>query len=415
MPEVEPEIVVSRSTTTRAKSRAGTIRVGLLWHSPNSGNLGVGALTVANLALARRAADKAGLKAKFRILGFVDPGVAPYVTDDDLEVLALRAKSMVPGAAYWRGLADLDCVLDIGGGDSFADIYGAKRFGFLWLSKAMAVARDIPLLLSPQTIGPFTRQPYRMLAAWAMTRADAVLARDPLSYAVARQMSPDARVVQAVDVAFALPFTRRMKVKADVTEVGLNVSGLLFNGGYSGANEFGMQVDYAAYTRALINALLQRPNTSVQLICHVNSDVLPQDDDRLVAELLAAEFPGLLLAPIFASPSEAKSYISGLDFLVAGRMHACIAAYSSGVPVVPVAYSRKFSGLFEGVLDYDHSVPVTGMDTEGAVNFTLDRYDRREELKADIARGSVRVADLLERYLEELGRLFSAVAAAGKL
>ena len=34
-----------------------TLSVGLLWHSINSANLGVGALTVSNLALAREAAD----------------------------------------------------------------------------------------------------------------------------------------------------------------------------------------------------------------------------------------------------------------------------------------------------------------------------------------------------------------------
>jgi colanic acid/amylovoran biosynthesis protein len=348
--------------------------------------------------------------ARFHILGFLDPGVAPYVTDPDVELVPLNARAMTPGGRYWRSLAGLDCVLDIGGGDSFADIYGAKRFGFLWLSKAMAITRRVPLLLSPQTIGPFTRQPQSALAAWAMRHAELVVARDPMSFDAARRMAPSAKVTQAVDVAFALPYERRTKADLAIKEIGVNVSGLLFNGGYSGANEFGMQVDYAAYTRALIAALLTRPKTSVQLICHVNSDALPQDDDRRVADRLAAEFPGVVRVIEFASPSAAKSYISGLDFLIAARMHACIAAFSSGVPVIPVAYSRKFTGLFEGVLGYDHLVPVTGMDADAALAFTLDRLDRREELSADIARGAANVADLLDLYRQELTRLFARVA-----
>ena len=397
------------TTVDRAAGR--TINVGLLWHSANSGNLGVGALTVSNLALARLAASDAGVTARFRILGFVDPGTPPYVLDDDVELVPLNTRAMLPGGRYWRTLSDLDCVLDIGGGDSFTDIYGAKRFGFLWLSKAMALARGVPLLLSPQTIGPFTRQPQTMLAAAAMQRAELVVARDPMSFDFARKMAPRAKLIQAVDVAFALPFERRVKVNPAVTEVGVNVSGLLFNGGYSGANEFGMQVDYAAYTRRLIAALLERPRTSVQLICHVNTNALPQDDDGRVAERLAAEFPGLVRVPDFASPSAAKAYISGLDFLVAGRMHACIAAFSSGVPVVPVAYSRKFAGLFEGVLRYGHLVPVSGLTTDDAVAFTLDRFDRRQALAIDIARGNADVAPLLDRYRRELANLFARVAA----
>jgi polysaccharide pyruvyl transferase WcaK-like protein len=195
-----------------------------------------------------------------------------------------------------------------------------------------------------------------------------------------------------------------------VVEVGLNVSGLLFNGGYSGANEFGMQVDYADYTRRLIAALQARADVQVCLITHVNSDDVPQDDDRRVAERLVEEFPGVLQAPTFTSPSAAKSYISGLDFLVAGRMHACIAAYSTGVPVLPVAYSRKFAGLFEGVLRYPHIVPVTGVSTDEALRLTLDQLDNRAALAAEIQRGLVAVEGILEGYRSELVRLFKTAA-----
>jgi polysaccharide pyruvyl transferase WcaK-like protein len=398
-------------TGSKVDARAGEIKIGLLWHSPNSGNLGVGALTVSNIALAREAAAAVGLQPRFRILGFVDAGVANYVSGPDIEIAPLNVRAMAPGGAYWKTLGDLDAVLDIGAGDSFADIYGAKRFGFLWLSKEMALGRGVPLVLSPQTIGPFTREPQRMLAAHAMRGAEVVVARDPMSFDAARQMSPGARVVQSVDVAFALPFERRRRRGGKTIEVGVNVSGLLFNGGYTGANEFGMQVDYADYSRRLIGELQRRAGVAVHLICHVNTDEMPQDDDGRVADRLAAEFPGVVRAPTFGSPSEAKSYISGLDFLVAGRMHACIAAFSSGVPVAPVAYSRKFAGLFQGVLNYEHVVPVTGMDTGQALAFTLDRFDRRSELKAEVARGNAKVADLLAVYRSELESLFSRVAA----
>lgn len=385
-----------------------TISIGLLWHAVNSGNLGVGALTVSNIALARQAAAAAGLTPKFRILGFVDRGQPHYVSGPDIEVTALNTRAMAPGGAYWRSLSRLDCVLDIGAGDSFTDIYGPKRFAFLWLTKALALARGVPLLMSPQTIGPFSKPIQTRLAAAVMRRADLVIARDPLSFDVARKMAPSARVEQAVDVAFAMPFQRRDRQDRKITEVGLNVSGLLFNGGYSGANEFGMQVDYADYTRRLIRALQAKPGISVHLICHVNSDDLPQDDDRRVADRLAGEFPGVVRAPDFASPVAAKSYISGLDFLIAGRMHACIAAYSSGVPVLPVAYSRKFVGLFDGVLGYPHMIPVTGLSTEEALALTLDKFDNRAALATDIQHGLRKVEGLLDSYRAELIRLFTS-------
>jgi polysaccharide pyruvyl transferase WcaK-like protein len=397
--------------TKRDSGSRRRIDVGLLWHSVDSGNLGVGALTVGNIAIVRAAAASVGMEPHFRIIGF--PGDMPaYVTGPEIEVVELNGKAMLPGGAYTkRGLAGLDCVLDIGAGDSFTDIYGAKRFAYLWLSKMVAVSRGLPLVLSPQTIGPFNQPLLAKLAAQSLRRADLVVARDPLSFEVARKMAPGSSILQAVDVAFALPYEKRKKANAKAVEVGVNVSGLLFNRGYTGSNEFGMQIDYAAYTRELISALLARPGVEVHLVSHVHTDTVPMDDDRRIVDALKAEFPTVVRAPDFISPSDAKSYISGLDFLVAGRMHACIAAFSSGVPVVPVAYSRKFSGLFDGVLGYRHMAPVTGMDTDTAVAFTLQQFEQRAALKTDIKLGMAKVDALLDGYRDALAGLFSRLGS----
>lgn len=377
------------------------IRIGLLWHSIRSGNLGVGALTVANLGLAREAAALAGRVPHFTVIGMRDGGPA-YVAADDVEEYPLDGRRLFSPRAYWRRLASLDYVLDIGGGDSFTDIYGEKRFAFLWLSKLLAACRGVPLLLSPQTIGPFRRSRSRWLAAHVLRRAKAVVVRDPLSLDAARALVPGGRLVQSVDVAFALPYVQAPRRTNGRIAMGVNVSGLLFNQGA----RHGLEVDYPALMRALLAQLSARDDVAVSLVCHVCAPDLPHDDDGAVADMLAAEFPEVERVPDFASPSDAKSFISGLDFLVAGRMHACIAAYSSGVPVMPVAYSRKFSGLFEGLLNYRHMVPVKGLSTAAALAMILDSIERRGALAQEIGIGNARVAEHLGRYRAELVRLF---------
>jgi colanic acid/amylovoran biosynthesis protein len=385
-----------------------TLTIGLLWHSINSGNLGVGALTIGNIALIRRAAEAAGLPVRFVILGFVDPGRPAYVEGADIEFVRLNTKAMVPGGAFHRAVRQCDCVIDIGGGDSFTDIYGAKRFAFLIWSKALVLALGKPLVLAPQTIGPFTKPVQKRLAAWVMARARAVFCRDPLSFDFAKAMAPTARLSQTVDVAFALPFDRPAKSAAR-PRIGINVSGLLYNRGYDRASSFGMEIDYPAYIDQLLSALSQRSDLEVILVSHVLSDAVPVDDDRAVAATLAARHPWLTRAPDFADPVEAKSYIAGLDFLTGARMHACIAAYSAGVPVLPVAYSRKFIGLFCGVLDYPHVVPATGMTTEQAVVMTLAVIDDRSKLAQSLAAGSAKAERLLTGYCDELVTIFRAV------
>lgn len=373
------------------------ITIGLLWHSVNSGNLGVGALTVGNIALLRRACTAVGRVPQFVVLGFSDHGQPPYVIGDDIEVIEIDSRSMLPGGKFDRAVRRCDMVVDIGAGDSWTDIYGSKRFAYLWWSKWRASLLKTPLIMAPQTIGPFSRPIHTRLAAAAMNRAALVVARDPASYRAGVEMAPGAKLHEAVDVAFAMPCDPWPK--GDQTPViGINVSGLLFNRGYDGKSSFGMEIDYADYTRQLLAQLTARSDVRTALVTHVNSPAMPVDDDGRVADQLLQEFPAIAAVHRFTGPIEAKSCIASLDFLVAGRMHACIAAFSTGVAVLPVAYSRKFSGLFEGVLGYSHGVPVRGVSTEAAVVMTLDAVERRAELAAETQAGRAVAARRLDEY-----------------
>ena len=133
------------------------------------------------------------------------------------------------------------------------------------------------------------------------------------------------------------------------------------------------------------------------------------EDDHAASLALREEFPSVTVAPAFTSPSEAKSYIAGLDFFMGARMHACIAAFSSGVPVVPMAYSRKFAGLF-GSLGYDETVDCTSLSAEEILARIFDAYGRRADLartqKAALATGLEKLA----RYEAALGDLMEQLA-----
>ncbi|MDP3491519.1 MAG: polysaccharide pyruvyl transferase family protein [Hyphomonadaceae bacterium] len=380
------------------------VKIGLLWHSARSGNLGVGALTLANIAIVRAVAEELELEPSFVIFGPRE-STPPYLDEAVVPTYAISTKSMLSPWGCWKAIGGQDCVLDIAAGDSFADIYGIRRFAFQWVTKMIAIARGVPLVLSPQTIGPFERQPYVRLAQTVLNRASVVVARDPMSLEAVRKLAPKAHAALAVDVAFALPYEDNSSLRGQQRmRVGINVSALLLNEAECGSNRFGLSVDYGVLTRRLIADLLARGDVDVHLFTHCNHPNGGWDDDDAATDKIAAEFPAALRVPSFAGPSEAKSYISGLDFVVAGRMHACIAALSSGTPVVPIAYSRKFSGLF-GMLDYKWMVPVAGTDTEAAVSFIHDCLERRDALAADSRRGLMRVEALLEVYRDELRRV----------
>lgn len=388
------------------KSVPKLLTVGLIWHSVSSDNLGVGALTESQIELCRRAAHAIDCQIRFVIFG--TEGRLSYAPEGtEISIAArLSLRNLVLGRSdYPARISECDVVLDIGEGDSFTDIYGLQRFVFLIASKLIVLASGRRLVLSPQTIGPFEHWYSRWIACSVMKRCEKVFVRDGLSAEYVRALGLLDNVEEVIDVAFALPYSRGVAPEIGRINIGLNVSGLLFSGGYKGSNQFGLTIDYPALVRKLLAAWLLDNRYRVWLIAHVVPDQLPRDDDRVAIDLLVKEFPEVRRAPDFTSPGQAKDFISTLDFMTGARMHACIAAFSSGVPVVPVAYSRKFNGLFSS-LGYEHVVDGRSSTTEDAFGKIMAVFFRRAQVQGDIDRGNQLAQQRLNRYVQTLQDVF---------
>lgn len=278
------------------------------------------------------------------------------------------------------GVKACDFVFDFTAGDSFTDIYGRQRFFVRTALKQKIMDMGIPLVLGSQTIGPFRDKDVREMAVKVIKGCKEVYARDQLSVAYTRNISGRTPIL-TTDVAFALPYTKD-NCKHDIPYIGFNPSGLLWNGGYTGDNQFGLTVDYKKYCREVIQNLLK--NYKVFLIPHVLT-YQPQsvDNDLIAIRELKKQFPSLVVAEEFTTPMEAKSCIASMDGFIGARMHATIAAFSANVACVPFSYSRKFEGLFDS-LGYDRVIHGCSDTTGEAVEKTLDWMDNHMELKKEV-------------------------------
>ena len=225
------------------------------------------------------------------------------------------------------------------------------------------------LILAPQTIGPFQNFFTKSIARLVMRRCAIVFTRDSLSTDFVQTLDRKIKFVEATDVAFALPCEKPPEMPdglARNVRVGLNVSGLLYHGGYTRKNQFTLKVNYRQLIDRILEHFSRVPNVSVHLISHVivSKRFEVVEDDFRTAEKIAERFPDTILEPAIMSPSETKGLISEMDFFVGSRMHACIAAFSTGVPTLPLAYTRKFRGLFES-FNYNHVADCQNRDRGG--------------------------------------------------
>jgi colanic acid/amylovoran biosynthesis protein len=304
-----------------------------------------------------------------------------------------------------RQMRQCDVILDFTGGDSFSDIYGIKRLVRKLGDKQMALASRVPFVLAPQTIGPFERRVTLPWVKHVLNRAALVYTRDQLSRDFLAGLTRR-EVLVATDVAVTLPWAPNLfdLPETDRPRVGFNVSGLLWNGGYTGRNQFNLLTEYRDYCRGVIDGL-RAECAEVHLVPHVLSRGDAEDeDDVAVSRVLADQHPECILAPTFRSPMEAKSYISQLDVLIGSRMHATIAAFTSGVPTVPVAYSRKFAGFFEN-LGYPVLVDLSELETQTAVEATLGHVRGRAALVPAVTEGDRRAQDRIRSFTTRLAAL----------
>lgn len=301
-----------------------------------------------------------------------------------------------------------DIVLDIGQGDSFADIYGKYRYQKIDLVHRLARLLNKKYVLLPQTIGPFANPDIRRKAVKSIGKAVFVMTRDKQSYDYVREIAPNQNHLREyIDVAFFLPYKKKTFEGSGV-HVGLNISALLWNGGYTRDNQFGLKCVYQKVIRKVIDTFLAMPDVTIHLIPHVVLSERNIENDYEVSYDLYEEYDSdrLVLAPLFLSPVDAKSYISGLDFFMGARMHATIAAFSSGVPVVPMAYSRKFNGLFIDTLHYDNLVDMKTMVDKEILEAVKTSFDNRQKLSSmiqDRMNGVVKKRE--EQLLDDLSRL----------
>jgi polysaccharide pyruvyl transferase WcaK-like protein len=402
-----------------ALASARPLHVGLLWHTFKSENLGVGALTLANINLIAAAVEAAGRQPVFHLMG--SRGQVDYSQEtayaNDFVNVGYKALAK-PWSDLHRTMARCDIVFDIGSGDSFSDIYAWGRYGMMLLSKVMVAGRGTPLVLSPQTIGPFTDGKARLAAQGALKLARHVFARDETSFRLLGEMGLGSKSSLTTDVAFALPYDRPAdKDGRDLTggrkiKVGLNVSALMYrrDAAAVASDKIRLTVDYPALIDSLLDRLTGDPRFEVHFVPHVLASFLPHEDDYAASEALRERYPQVILPPRFAGPSQAKTYIADLDLLMGSRMHATIAAISSDTAVVPLGYSRKFNGLFDSI-GYGWNVDMTSTTNEAALATVDAALADLPKVRSDAIAANAEARLRLENYRAFLGQTIGQVAA----
>ncbi len=289
---------------------------------------------------------------------------------------------------------DNDLMIDMSG-ISFSDDRPVSGLviNCLWL--APAIATGIPWVKAAQAMGPFRKPWVRAVARLLLPRAAALIARGAVSEQFVRDLLPRASVHRLPDVAFALDPAPDAAVDEALTSAGVEPSepycvvgpsellGRLMSGS-AGPDA------YARLMTRLVDELVRLSGHRVLLLPHARATtVTPRLDDLNVCErmlgmcrergsvrVLRGSFPTTVL----------KGVIARSEAAVGSRFHFMVAALSSGVPAMAVAWSHKYAEMMRMVGQERFAVRHGDATEPALLELLAELWEQRETIRSEILR-----------------------------
>jgi polysaccharide pyruvyl transferase WcaK-like protein len=258
----------------------------------------------------------------------------------------LRGLVRLSHAPRWRPqLRECDSVI-IGGGALFAD---ADQNFPIKIAQALDLAheQDMPVAIASVGVSPGWSSAGRKRVARRLldARIISLSVRDSASAATWRSLLGTLGVSHPVvapdpGLLSARQYGKTARNKTDDRRIALCVTApiaLRLHHDKGHTDEL-----LEAWMRALAINLSRRG-------CEVTLFTNGSPEDRLFRDRLCRRLSGegVHKAPDFATPGELARFVSEFDCVLAHRLHACIVAYSYGVPTIGFAWDRKLRSFFE--------------------------------------------------------------------
>jgi colanic acid/amylovoran biosynthesis protein len=289
-------------------------------------------------------------------------------------------------------IESVDLVLAIGG-DNYSLDYRIPSM-IMGVDK-LAMDLSKPVIVWGASVGPFEKEPmFIPTITKHLANMQSIGVRETISYHYLTDILGLKNVQLMADPAFTL-----LKQEFDSGEflpaqtqgvLGLNISPLIEK--YTAKGQ-----DLRSEVKTFIKKVVNDTGLGVLLISHVSSlsESVYNCDYHYMNEMMQeySEFgDSVRILPNTLNASQLKQVISQLRFFIGARTHATIAALSSGVPTVSIAYSVKAKGINKDIFGNEDPVLETPKVSAETLSLAVDwLFENEAELKEKL---SLRVPEL---------------------
>lgn len=247
-----------------------------------------------------------------------------------------------------------DVIIDLSG-DMQTEDYGVHVTYSHYLPLLMGLAAGKPVILCAQSIGPFKWT--KLIARWIMNRVSVVTVRDSISYDYLESIGVNkSQFYLTADMAFLLRPSLDKDVDSILQSEGISIENkrilgvslsTLCESKFDNNNPVSKSIRFQELMAKCIETVCEEYDLTPLFISHVTGPVATKDD-RVICKQVAQKIKreSYVLNGNYR-PNELKGVISRSHAFIGTRMHANIAALSSGVPILAISYSHKTPGIMK--------------------------------------------------------------------
>ena len=278
-----------------------------------------------------------------------------------------------------------DMIIDLSG-DSFSDSKGGFSISIdSTILLGMSVKK--PIVLYSQSIGTFGWAT-TILARYCLNRVNLVIIREEITKKYLEKIGIKSPIYLTADCAFVLEPAPYEKVENILSTENIDITKKPLIGISATATLDDEENNYAHSMAQLTDYVIEKLNAQVVFVPHVVSPIAGgKGDDRAIGEKiykLANNKENIKLIKSEYSPEELKKIIGICDIFIGGRMHANIAAISSGVPTLATAWSHKYYGIMRTVGQEKYVCDFKTMNFEELRLKIDDLWGNKEKIREEL-------------------------------
>lgn len=267
------------------------------------------------------------------------------------------------------------------------NIYWALAWWTMLISRTwdVLIAKFLgkPLVMFPNSIGPFRTWIGRTLARLALKSYNYILVREPVSYKIIDSFGIKVPKILTADTSLLLTAVNKgNKTFLDGT-CARSVMGVSA-GFYSHSLSKKEVCKYIEVHAKALDAAIEKHGFFVVFLPHYVSGF--RYDDLEVTELILDHMQNKDAAKIVnaASVEEFKSILSQMDIVISSKMHPAVLAVAAQVPTVCIAYDHKQTGFFEQIGMVECVLPVRSITYETLLSRIEYVWSRKSEFRASL-------------------------------